>query len=192
MALPDSTSRTAAHIERIALVLRQHEGSHGLNPAQWTVLRYLAKANRFSRSPTAVAEFMAATKGTVSQTLISLQKKGLVAKTVRAADKRSVCIEVTPAALARLESEDPMQRLLAPLAELPPLHTSLMSQALSRVLGTMLVEADRRNFGDCTSCQHLQVAADDDAHPSERFCGFFREPLAEAELTQSCVAFEPD
>src|SRR5262249_11418773 len=40
----------------------------GRTPAQWTALRYFARANRFSRTPSAFAEFHGTTRGTASQT----------------------------------------------------------------------------------------------------------------------------
>ena len=46
----------------------------GLTPVQWTGLRYFARANRFSRTPSAFAAFHGTTRGTASQTV-----KGLVA-----------------------------------------------------------------------------------------------------------------
>jgi predicted transcriptional regulator len=63
----------AAHlIDRLERLTRAGEGL-GLNPAQWEALRFLARANRFSRSPAAVADYLASTRGTVSQTLIALE-----------------------------------------------------------------------------------------------------------------------
>ena len=53
----------------------------GLSPAQWTALRYLARANRFSRTVSAFAEFHATTRGTASQTVKGLVARGFVKKT---------------------------------------------------------------------------------------------------------------
>jgi len=45
----------------------------GLTAAQWAVLRYFARANRFSRPPSAFAAFHGTTRGTASQTIKSLE-----------------------------------------------------------------------------------------------------------------------
>src|SRR5450759_5131930 len=47
--------------------LVQAEGYDGeLSPAQWMALRYFARANPFSRNPSAFAEFQATTRGTAA------------------------------------------------------------------------------------------------------------------------------
>ena len=57
--------------------LVQAEGYRGeLSPAQWMALRYFARANRFSRNPSAFAEFQATTRGTASQTIKTLEAGG--------------------------------------------------------------------------------------------------------------------
>ncbi|CAH2394963.1 hypothetical protein [Mesorhizobium ventifaucium] len=54
----------AAHlIDRLERLARSGEQSGRLNPAQWDALRYLARANRFSRTPAALANYLASTRG---------------------------------------------------------------------------------------------------------------------------------
>ncbi len=83
-------------IERLDRLVRSGESGHGLNPAQWEALRYLARANRFSRNPAALADYLGSTRGTVSQTLIALEQKGHVARTSWAlhAGTRTLRVEV--------------------------------------------------------------------------------------------------
>ena len=38
-------------LERLARVLQNEAHTGGLKPTQWEALRYLARANRFSRTP---------------------------------------------------------------------------------------------------------------------------------------------
>src|ERR1700746_1823887 len=55
----------------------QAEGYDGeLSPAQWMALRFFARANRFSRTPSAFAEFQATTRGTATQPLRRLKRVG--------------------------------------------------------------------------------------------------------------------
>ena len=55
----------------------QAEGYDGeLSPAQWMALRYFARANPFSRNPSAFAEFQATTRGTASQAIKALEASG--------------------------------------------------------------------------------------------------------------------
>src|SRR5262245_32512851 len=57
--------------------LLQAEGYDGeLSPAQWMALRFFARANSFSRTPSAFAEFQATTRGTASQAIKALEAGG--------------------------------------------------------------------------------------------------------------------
>lgn len=82
----------ASLIERLVRLLRSEEFDSGLIPAQWEALRYLARCNRFSDSPAALAAYMGSTRGTVSQTVRALERKGLVEKTPRQGEGRSVTL----------------------------------------------------------------------------------------------------
>lgn len=62
-------------LERIGRVLQNDGHSEGLKPTQWEALRYFARANRFSRSPSALTAYLGMTKGTVSQTVGALEKR---------------------------------------------------------------------------------------------------------------------
>ena len=83
-------------LERLARVMRAREHEGGLNPAQWEALRYLNRANRFSNSPGALTRYLGATKGTISQTLMALERKGFIAKAERPGEKRSVSLSAKP------------------------------------------------------------------------------------------------
>jgi DNA-binding MarR family transcriptional regulator len=57
--------------------LAQAQGYRGeLSPAQWMALRFFARANQFSRNPSAFAEFQATTRGTASQVIKALESGG--------------------------------------------------------------------------------------------------------------------
>lgn len=92
--------RVADLIERPGRLADTLQRSGGLVPAQWEALRYLSRANRYSRHPGALAAFLGATKGTVSQTVIALERKGLVVRSDDPRDRRSVQIDLTEAGRA--------------------------------------------------------------------------------------------
>ena len=74
------SARTTAEV--MAQILRLANGAAfagGLNPAQWSALRYLADAVPEARTVTAFAHYHATTSGTASQTVAALVRKGLVA-----------------------------------------------------------------------------------------------------------------
>ncbi|MGI9505229.1 MAG: MarR family transcriptional regulator, partial [Geminicoccaceae bacterium] len=88
----DDAIDAANLLERIGRLIRTEEQVGDLYPAQWSALRYLKRANRFSRTPMALAEYLGTTRGTISQTLIALERKGLITRQPSARDKRSVNI----------------------------------------------------------------------------------------------------
>src|ERR687887_99474 len=109
-----STRETA---ELLLLVGRlvQAEGYDGeLSPSQWMALRYFARANPFSRTPSAFAAFQATTRGTASQAIKALEASGYLVRQRSKADGRSASLRLTNKgnkALAR----DPFEVLVRPV-----------------------------------------------------------------------------
>ena len=56
-------------LNRVDRVASAEDWSDDLNPTQMTILRYLDRANQFSRSPSNIADYLGTTRGTVSQSL---------------------------------------------------------------------------------------------------------------------------
>src|SRR5437016_14383870 len=75
------SARETAELLLLAGRLVQAEGYDGeLSPAQWMALRYFARANPFSRTPSAFAEFQATTRGTASQAIKALEAGGYLVR----------------------------------------------------------------------------------------------------------------
>ena len=72
----------------------------GLTPGQWAILRYFAHANRFSQTPSAFAAFHGTTRGSDSQAIKSLVKKGYLHQARSESDGRSVRLGLTDKAEA--------------------------------------------------------------------------------------------
>ena len=109
-------------IDRVGRATRAIQFSCGLNPAQWEALRYIAHANRYSRNPSALANFLGATKGTISQTLIALEVKGHLRRVRGAHDRRAVRLELTASGEALL-TRDPLLCLERAAGSLPAKQT---------------------------------------------------------------------
>lgn len=112
--LEPAALQAAQLIDRLERLARGADTGGAVNPAQWTALRYLARANRFSRTPAALAEFMQSTRGTVSQTLIALEHKSLLTRTQNERDRRSIDLALTPNRIALMQS---LPRLLQEIDE---------------------------------------------------------------------------
>ena len=66
-----------------------------LSPAQWMALRFFARADSFSRTPSAFAEFQATTRGTASQAIKTLEAGGYLVRQRSQADGRSAILAHT-------------------------------------------------------------------------------------------------
>jgi len=178
-----SSALRAAHlIERLGRVLRGSDHEGGLQPAQWQALRYLARANRFSRTPAALAAYLGSTRGTVSQTLIALEAKGLLTKTPHLKDGRSVTLDLTSAG-RQLLAQSAVHELAGDIA------ASADAETLARELDNALREALRRRgqqaFGVCRTCRHFRAHVREGKAPHH--CSLLDERLSEPEAALICV-----
>src|SRR5262245_4800291 len=82
-----------------------------LSPAQWMALRFFARANSFSRTPSAFADFQATTRGTASQAIKALEAGGYLVRQRSQADRRSVSLRLTSRGKKAL-ARDPFEVLV--------------------------------------------------------------------------------
>jgi DNA-binding MarR family transcriptional regulator len=154
--------------------LRRFASEHGLALAQLEALHYLRMCNRYSDTPLAVAEFLGATKGTVSQTLLALEKKGLIEKRPDAEDRRVSHLRLTRKGRALADASLP-----APLLEETSTTTDA-ALALEELLRSMQRARNQQSFGVCRSCAHFERTKDGFV------CGLTREPLSTEDSTKIC------
>jgi len=159
-----------------------------LSSVQWAALRYLAYANRFSRTPSAFAAFHGTTRGTASQTIKALVARGYLKQTRSTDDGRSVKLDLTGKAKAII-ADDPMETLVRAVDDLPPGIRTDFGDVLQRTLGSVTTEAGTPQFGTCRNCRHLHGAGCCGETPACYECGFLSEPLSEAELDALCIRF---
>ena len=160
----------------------------GLTPTQWTGLRFFARANRFSRTPSAFAAFHGTTRGTASQIIKGLVADGYLKQTRSKSDGRSITLDPTRKARALLK-DDPLQALVRAADALPPGVRGDFATILQRLLGSVAVQAGKPLFGTCETCAHFEGdgCCQDGVNAYE--CGFVNEPLAADELEQLCINF---
>jgi DNA-binding MarR family transcriptional regulator len=173
-----------ADVERLARLMRQASHAHGLVPVQWEALRYLSRANRFSKAPGALARYLGTTKGTISQTLLTLEKRGLIQKQTRGDDARSVNVSLTPAAEALLV-HDPQNGLVGSAGDLGGKTARRFARAVSELLASEARRSGEPSFGNCLTCKHLRIETDDTL-----LCRSFAEKLAEQEAEKLCLRHE--
>jgi DNA-binding MarR family transcriptional regulator len=181
-----SAQDVVAGLERLSNLLRSTQHVEGLNPAQWGVLRFLSRANRFSNTVSGLARYSGTTRGTVSQSVQALEKKGLTRSEVRAHDNRSVSLLLTDSGWAFL-ARDP---LLQFEQSFEGLGGKVRKRLTRGVTGMLKAETSRHGvppFGTCTTCRHLR-AAEGERHQPE--CGAKSESLDAADLTKLCEFYK--
>ncbi|MDA9397518.1 MarR family transcriptional regulator [Bradyrhizobium sp. CCBAU 45389] len=180
-------------IEILQLLVRSadswiFEGSvSGLSDREWMALRYLARANRFSRTPSALASFLGTTRSAASQIAAVLQSKGLMVRKPVAEDKRSIALCLTGAG-ERFLDHDPMNALRDRLVALDVIDRSQLLDTLRRVLVGFDVGKRRHHADVCTGCMFLiERGEGKDRHFR---CQFFRKAIAQKDTTLLCAYFE--
>lgn len=145
------TDRLAALIERLARLDAAGARSDGLNPVQRAALGYLAAANRLSRSPSHVAEYLGTTRGTMSQTLLTLAERGHLEARPDPADRRAVRWDLTAQGREAAGRAGPLARALSAQ---PGDAVQAAETALAHALATLIAANGGRSFGVCRTCRH--------------------------------------
>lgn len=172
-------------LDRIGRMARGLQYCHGLNPAQWDSLRFLEQANRFSRTPGALAVFLGTTKGTASQTLNALEKKGYLKRVPDPEDKRVRHIELTEAGQALL-ADDPLNCLDLAISRLPVDVIDTMADGLNQLCTNLQSRCGGQAMGICTACGHFQGATSE----GNMRCGYKQADLSCEDARRFCIIFE--
>jgi len=174
-------------LERLGRLLHNDAHREGLKPTQWEVLRFLSRANRFSRSPSAVTAYLGMTKGTVSQTLAALERKGLIKKVRVPTDRRNLTLELTDEGKTLLR-KDPLADLTAAARRIPKRQMAHLGDNLQDLLTEVLQRRDGRPFGACKTCRYFQPSVHG-GRPHR--CGLLEEPLSTQDSQLVCIEQEP-
>lgn len=175
-------------LERLGNLVRVEDraaaAAHGLQPVHVQALQFLARCNRYSDTPRALAEWLGATKGTTSQSVQRLLARRLVAARKDPADRRRVHLSLTERGAA-------LHAQLVPPALLKELEAGAEAPAdAEAVLAALLVALQRARggpaFGVCRTCRHFERAAG-----GAGVCGLTGEPLAPAETRLICREHDP-
>lgn len=177
-------------LERLARIMRAREHEHGLNPAQREALRFLSRANRFSDSPGALTRYLGATKGTISQTLIALERKGLIAKSAREGRTRSVRLSLTAKGQEVLKN-DPWAELSAAAEALGGKTRRRLQRGLEELLEGELKRASLASFGTCSACRYFRERGREGDALGPHLCMLYEEPLSAEDSHLICIAQEP-
>lgn len=173
------------HIERMAALLRSEERKKctelGLQPVHFQVLDYLSRCNRYSDTPAALSNYLGMTRGTVSQTLLLLVKKGFIRKAADASDRRMVHLYLLAEGTAILEkarSSDLFKRAALLLKETP--HTNDNEAVFANALLALQRAHKSQSFGLCRTCHYFTK------FPDGFVCGLTKEQLSQSDSEKIC------
>ena len=188
------SARETAELLLLVGRLVQTEGYDGeLSPAQWMALRFFARANAFSRTPSAFAEFQATTRGTASQAIKALEAGGYLVRQRSQADGRSVTLRLTDRG-NELIARDPFEVLVRAVGSLEAEEQAEMHDALHRVLTTVAASGAHRHFGVCQDCAYLRDEAgcgSTSTTGSTLECLLFGVPIEPEDARLLCIHFQP-
>ena len=171
------------YIERLANLFRkearQAAAAYGLQPVQLEALKYLNLCNRYSDTPLGVTEYLGLTKGTVSQSIMMLVKKGFVEKLQDKKDKRVVHLKLTAEGKRLLKHLQPSQLLQNIPNDM--IDLAAMVERLDQLLRTIQLENDLKTFGVCHSCRYNQTLEN-----GKHRCGLTEEILSKRDIQLIC------
>jgi len=191
MTSDPTPARIVDLIERLGRSVRLRSYADNLNPAQWEALRYLARCNARSNTPTALAGFLGTTKGTVSQTVTALERKGLVRKAFRPGQGRALSIKVTRRGrdLLRQDPTEAIETAMRRLVDQDRLGSAdAVRETLNGLLRIVQDQCAQRSYGQCCTCRHFQVDAPGGL---PHRCALWDEPVSAAQANEICAEHQP-
>ena len=186
----DETQRISELVDRLTRIAHGVQFAAGLNPAQWEALRFLRRANRYSSSPKALADYLGTTKGTVSQTLIALESKGLINRSRCPDDGRAVKICLTEAG-EDLLSHDPLLCVAKVTNEFPADAQKALADGMDRMVRCLQRALGLPEFGPCISCENFNVPEGRTGAQPGCKCDLTGETLKPKDCNRICAGFVP-
>jgi len=160
-------------------------------------LRFLNRANRFSRTPSALAGFIGATRATASQIVKTLESKSFLVRKPSHEDKRSVVLHVTAQGEKCLNQHDPINHVLNAVTALGTDECLRLRDSLREILNHLDAAHQRLDASICRDCMFLAErspgvgpAAAKGRATAEFMCRLYRAPVSLEETELLCTSFE--
>ncbi len=177
-------------IEYMAALIRSEERKRctelKLQLVHFQVLEYLSLCNKYSDTPAAITSYLGMTRGTVSQTLILLEKRELIEKKQDQMDKRIFHIQLLKKGINILNKAKPADLFK---------KASIILEKNSSIKGggkifiealTALQKANNSySFGICKTCKNFTRKS------TGFFCELTQEKLSESDSEKICQEHVP-
>ena len=165
--------------------LRKTGSDEALQPVHLQALTYIGNANRYSNTPQALADYLGLTKGTVSQTLLLLDRRGLIERFEDDVDRRVVRLRLSSAGERLLSESQPALAWQNATRNISPNRIRNATSALREALMTLQEDNEATTFGACQSCTWCQKL-------SQRIyrCGRMGDRLSGPETRKICRIYQ--
>jgi len=165
--------------------LRKSGTDEALQPVHVQALIYLTKANRYSNTPQALADYLGLTKGTVSQTLLVLDRRGLIERYQDDVDRRVVRLRLSSDGEQFLTDNQPTLAWQNATRNISPNRIRNAVSALREALTQLQEDNEGATFGVCHNCSWCQKL-------SQRIyrCGRMGDRLSGPETRRICRIYE--
>lgn len=175
---------TFALIERISSLLRSEQRKRyaalGLPLVQVQAMEYLNQCNRFSNTSRALSEYLGLTKGTLSQTLQVLVRKGYIEKQADTEDGRVVRLKLLESCKQLLNNIQPADAFKQAEKTVSKSKFASINEALIATLGELQKASNLNSFGLCHTCA---LFSEQDDH---FFCSSRQESMTQDDAAKIC------
>jgi DNA-binding MarR family transcriptional regulator len=177
-------------IEYMAALIRSEERKRctelKLQLVHFQVLEYLSLCNKYSDTPAAITNYLGMTRGTVSQTLILLEKRELIEKRQDQNDKRVLHIKLLEKGFNTLNKAKPTD-LFKKAAIILEKNSSIKGgeEIFIEALTALQKANNSHSFGICSSCKNFTRQS------TGFFCELTQEKLSKSDSEKICQEHVP-
>lgn len=166
--------------------LRRVAGIYGLQVMHLQALVFIQRANRYSNTPQSLADFLHLTKGTVSQSLLLLDRRGLIERYEDEIDRRVVRLRLSAVGEQILQESQLGTQWQSATREISANRIRNGVSVLRETLFMLQLDNGNKTFGVCQSCSYLQ-------RESQRVfrCGLMGDRISGPETRLICRQHTP-
>ncbi len=187
----DVPDRIVAALDRLERGARSHRqalaSTLGLTALQLDLLRTIAAGPPPDPVAGRLATELGVSQPTVSDSVLTLERKGHLTRTPSTGDRRRTVIWLTDSGRALVaRAEEAQEVLRRSVADLPPADQDRLLSVLLELIGNLLEAGIIKVARTCTTCRFYEPTPTGAVR-----CGLLRVELAPADLRVNCAEHEP-
>jgi len=196
--MPDEKTpgeRLLVGLSRIGTVLRnqawRETSPRGMNPTQAQSLAFLARSQPLGARLTELADQLAVTQSTASESVSALERKGLVERTRDPADGRAIRITLTETGRSAAAGVEVWPDLLLEVVEdLDAQEQGVLLRLILKMIRGLQVRGEIPPHRMCVTCTHFRPHVHDDPELPHH-CAFVDAPFGDRQLRVDCLEHAP-